>query len=106
MPPRKNNAPALVAAASTAEVPSAVEAQEPEAVAEPHILTDIDRLMRGGGQDERALPLYLQDWAKTIELLKAPFIPTMCHSFPRRSTTRPRPQPRQPMPTHGFIPHE
>ena len=75
MPPRKNNAPALVAAASTAEVPSAVEAQEPEAVVEPHVLTDIDRLMRGGGQDERALPLYLQDWAKTIELLKAPFHP-------------------------------
>ena len=50
MPPRKNNAPALVAAASTAEVPSAVEAQEPEAVVEPHVLTDIDRLMRGGGR--------------------------------------------------------
>src|ERR1039457_5791278 len=71
MPPRKSNAPALVEAAPAAEAIPAVEAQEPEAAIEPRVLTDIERIMCSDVQ----LPLYLQDWAKTIELLKAPFHP-------------------------------
>jgi hypothetical protein len=46
MPPRKNNAPALVPAASVEAVTDvATEAQEPEVI-EPRVLTDIERIMR------------------------------------------------------------
>ena len=82
MSPRKANTNsaltlAVVSPAESTVVESieSIEIPEPETVVESHGLTDLELIMRGADQNELTLPLYLQNWSKTVELLKAPFDP-------------------------------